>query len=398
MAPMSVLVVEACSSSSPGQSSRDAGTDGKTPGDSSTDAPAGDGVSDVVSDKPKVPVDAAKQMGWGDGGDGLDGPMADILIADQFNNRVIEINWQGKIVWTFGDGSSTPGPTSVVAPNDAERLPDGGTLISGSGLPSGTGSYGATEPACVNNGCPDNRVIIVDGTGAITWQYGQDGGVSGSGPDQLSAPVGAQMLSTGNVLITDQGNNRIIEVTEAMAIAWQFPPIGIDGASPDNLNSPNSAQRLSTGNTLIADENNNRVIEVTTAGDIVWQYPATPAPELLTTAAFASRLPNGNTLITDSGNSRVLEVTPSLAVTVVYNTATRAGSFPMPFPAHAVRLADGDTLISDQLNEQVIEVNTEGELIFTYGMIQVAGNGPDELSAPYDAKVIGDYTGLSALE
>jgi hypothetical protein len=60
-----------------------------------------------------------------------------------------------------------------------------------------------------------------------------------------------------------------------------------------------------------------------------------------------------------------------------------------------VRLADGDTLISDQLNDQVIEVNPKGELVFTYGVIQVAGDAAGELSAPYDAKVIGDYTGLS---
>ena len=46
----------------------------------------------------------------------------DLLIADQFNNRVIEINRNHQIVWSFGDGSSVAGPHSIVGPNDAERV------------------------------------------------------------------------------------------------------------------------------------------------------------------------------------------------------------------------------------------------------------------------------------
>jgi hypothetical protein len=48
-----------------------------------------------------------------------------IVIADQFNNRVIEIDPEThKIVWQFGDGSSVPGPNSIVGTNDAERFGD----------------------------------------------------------------------------------------------------------------------------------------------------------------------------------------------------------------------------------------------------------------------------------
>jgi outer membrane protein assembly factor BamB len=328
-------------------------------------------------------------------GDGVDGPGGDVMIADQFNNRVVEIDRRGNIIWHFGDGSSTPGATSVVAPNDAERLPNGDTLICGTGAPPSAGAaYGVTEAACAQNGCTDSRVLLVNSAGAITWQYGQ-AGVSGDGPGQLSTPVAARMLSTGNVLITDQGNSRVIEVNQkSMAIVWQYPT-GQDGGSP--LSDPNSAERLANGNTLIADEGNDRVIEIdASSGNIVWQYPTTPKPALLSGPAFASRLPNGNTLITDSGNSRIVEVSPSLAVVWTYVTNARGSSFPQPFPTHAMRLADGDTLISDQLNDQVIEVNPSGAIVFSYGVIQIPGNGPGQLQAPYDAKVVGDFTGLTA--
>jgi hypothetical protein len=52
-------------------------------------------------------------------------------------------------------------------------------------------------------------------------------------------------------------------------------------------------------------------------------------------------------------------------------------------------------LISDQFNDQVIAVNPQGQIVYTQGQIQVDGNGFDQLNAPYDAKVVGDFTGLT---
>jgi len=48
-----------------------------------------------------------------------------ILISDQFNNRVIEVNPDNhKIVWHFGTGSNTPGPDTIIGVNDAQRIGD----------------------------------------------------------------------------------------------------------------------------------------------------------------------------------------------------------------------------------------------------------------------------------
>ena len=127
----------------------------------------------------------------------------------------------------------------------------------------------------------------------------------------------------------------------------------------------------------------------------MWHY-GTPKGTELNGAAFASRLPNGNTLITDANNNRILEVTPGGQVAWQYVTNTRPGSVPSPQPTRAVRLKNGRTLISDQFNDQVIEVNPKGKIVFSQGQIGVAGTGFDELNAPYDAKVVGDYTGLTA--
>jgi outer membrane protein assembly factor BamB len=315
-----------------------------------------------------------------------------ILIADQFNNRVIEVDPQThKIVWRFGNGSDQPGPDSVVGTNDAERF-GSRTLISGTGTPPGL-------PGCSNttSGCPDNRVIIVDHRGRIVWQYGQ-AGVTGSGPDQLNTPVQSLRLASfpghpgSHVLITDQGNQRVILVDMKKRIEWQYGTTGVAGSGANQLDNPNSAEVLENGNILIADENNNRVIEITPRGWVVKQFTAHGT---ISGAAFASRLDNGDTLITDSNNNRIVEVDGKDRVVWQYFTNTSPGSNPTPLPTRAVRLKNGDTLISDQFNGRVIEITPSGQIVFQQGALNVPGKGHDQLNGPYDAKVIGDFTGLT---
>jgi len=310
-----------------------------------------------------------------------------VLIADQFNNRVLEVDPQtNEIIWSFGDGSSTAGPTSVVAPNDFQRV-GGLSLVAGTGAPPGS------ESTCPS-GCPDNRVMLINKNGKIVWQYGQ-AGVTGSDYNELNTPVQNTYLPGGDILITDQGNQRVIEVTPAKQIVWQQGKTGIAGSNFNQLNNPNSAELLDNGDILIADENNNRVIEVNRAHQIVWHYGG-PNSSKLNGAAFASRLPNGNTLITDSNNNRILEVTSAGKIVWEYVTNARLGSLPAPLPTRAVRLRNGNTLISDQFNDQVIEVNQFGVIVFSQGQIGVVGTAFNELNAPYDAKVVGDFTGLTA--
>ena len=137
----------------------------------------------------------------------------------------------------------------------------------------------------------------------------------------------------------------------------------------------------------VADENNNRVIEVTRHKDIVWEFSRG-----ISGAAFASRLPNGNTLITDSNNNRIVEVNSTGGTVWEFKRLPAPG---MNLPTRAVRLANGNTLISDQFNHQVIEVTPDKHTVFVQGKLGVPGNGVDELWGPYDAKVIGDFTGLT---
>ena len=328
------------------------------------------------------------------------------LIADQFNNRVIEVDPEGKIVWQFGKGPADFSRASIIGTNDAQRV-GVFTLMAGTGIPAGQ----PEAPNCTNgNGCLDNRVILVNPAGHIVWQYGEFG-VAGSGPNQLNTPVQNTWLPNKHVLITDQANERIIEVTHDKKIVWQYGTTGVSGLGPNLLNNPNCAELLENGHILICDENNNQALEVThtTPSSIVHSYTIAGGM-LFSGVAFASRLPNGHTLITDSNNARIVETDEAGNAFFQYFTNTDAASNSRclppptgctgPLPTRAIRLHNGNTLISDQYNHRVIEVDSNGAIAHSFGEIATLGYNTKSvasggLNSPYDAKHIGDYTGIT---
>jgi hypothetical protein len=348
-----------------------------------------------------------------DGGDGEFNERGNYLIADQFNNRVIEVEPNGKIVWQFGKGPQDFSEESIIGVNDAQRVGEF-TLMAGTGTPPNQ----PEAPNCTNSaGCLDNRVLLVDREGNTVWHYGQFG-VPGAGPNQLSTPVqntwvpvddeqknnkasrNERRIPQGHVLITDQGNGRIIEVRVSdNQIVWEY----------DGLNNPNCAELLKNGHILICDENNNQALEVTHTKPSTIVHAYTIAGGMLFSGvAFASRLPNRHTLITDSNNARIVETDENGTVFWQYFTNTDRNSNPRcingtctgPLPTRALRLHNGNTLISDQYNHRVIEVSPDLQIVRTFGKIALLGYDPESvedegLNSPYDAKRIGDYTGIT---
>ena len=312
-----------------------------------------------------------------------------ILIVDQLNNRVLEVNTNSHaIVWSFGDGGSVAGPTTIFAPHDAERF-GSLTYIACTGVPPGG------EPGCPS-GCPDSRVIAVTKRGRIVWQYGE-AGVTGSTNNLLNNPVSVRVLPHRHLLVTDQGNQRVIELSRKKDLIWQYGTTSVSGSASNQLNNPACTERRHNGATLIADQGNNRVIEVNNRDVVITQYDTLTDATALNGPAYAAHLQSpGRTLIADTLNNRIVEVDPNGSNLFEYVTSTRPGSVANPNPTRAVRLKKPrNTLITDQFNHQVIEIDPTGTVVWAFGNIGVAGNGTNELNAPCDAKVIGDYTSIT---
>lgn len=173
------------------------------------------------------------------------------LIADYSDNRIVEVDDQGRIVFVLEE---------IFGAWDAECLDSGNLLI--------------TEFSV-------SRVQEVNRKGETIWQF-----------EDLKNPYDADRLPNGNTLIADTFASRVIEVNPEGKIVWSY--------STDIR--PFDCDRLANGNTLIADVLKDRVLEVSPAGEVVWEAKGLP------NAHDADRLPNGNTLVTLRNKGAVMEI------------------------------------------------------------------------------------------
>ena len=111
-----------------------------------------------------------------------------------------------------------------------------------------------------------SRVAIFDmRAGVVVWAWGRG---------EIIGPHDAQVLENGNVLLFDNGVtrdwSRALEVDPMTnRIVWEFKA---DPPESFYTQSKGSVQRLPNGNTLLAESDNGRVIEVTSAGEVVWEF------------------------------------------------------------------------------------------------------------------------------
>lgn len=219
------------------------------------------------------------------------------------------------------------------------------------------------------------RVLIINSSGQITWEYGKFGSIQAN---KLKNPKFAVFTNNQNILITDTGNSKIIEVNGKKDTVWEFGT-GEAKYSDNTLNNPSACIKLPNNNYLITDTGNKRVIEVNLVGQIVWQYGDLKDikmfgkslwgsffdknTSLLFNPVFSQRLENGNTLISDTGNKRLIEVNPDKKI--VWEYPNKKGDKKEFF--------EGANFINKMSNGNIFytldkyyEMNPDGEVIWFY--------------------------------
>jgi sugar lactone lactonase YvrE len=221
-------------------------------------------------------------------------PEPDVLIADTFNNRVVEVPAGGGPQTTVGSGLSNPIGVAVDAAGDVYiadtgnhrvvKVPAGGgpqTTVGSEVSPDGVAVDATGDVFIADTG--NNRVVEVPAGGGPQVTVGSG----------LANPNGVAVDAAGDVYIADTGNNRVVEV-----------PVG---GGPQNsvgsgLSEPVGVAVDAAGNVFIADQGNNRVVEVPAGGG----SQSTVGSGLSSPAGVA--VDAGEVFIADSGNNRVVEV------------------------------------------------------------------------------------------
>ena len=202
------------------------------------------------------------------------------------------------------------------------------------------------------------------------------------GTHQASAWDNGGFNEPGNVLISDQFNNRAIEVNRDKQIVWSFgsgdPTLCNPG--PGTIIGLNDAERLSDGLTLLAGTGippntvtglpngcvDNRVIVVNHDGQIVWQYGQAgvtgSGPNELNVPVFAIQLPNHNIMIVDQSNERVIEVDKNTKQ-IVFSYGSPTSTL-LNNPNSVEQLPNGHLLIADENNNRAIEITRSGQIVW----------------------------------
>jgi sugar lactone lactonase YvrE len=249
----------------------------------------------------------------------------------------------------------------------------------------------------------NNRVRKIDAnTNIITTVAGN--GIAGFDGDNglaisasLDEPVGVAVDQSGNLLISDRGNNQIRRVDARTGNISTVAGNRISGFSGDNgpatqasLSAPTSLAVDKDGNLFIADTANNRVRRVdaisgmidTVAGNGKGAFLGDNGPPKAASLNNPRGLAvdeSGNLFISDSLNNRIRRVDSGMK-SIITVAGNGGGTFSgdnglaigasLNAPENIVLDASGNLLFSDRLNNRIRRVNISTGIITT-----IAGNG-----------------------
>jgi hypothetical protein len=280
---------------------------------------------------------------------------ADVLIADHLNNRLVIVDPQGRIRWSFPRRGDLAHGQRFLVPDDAFFSPDGRYII-------------ATQE--------DDQVISVIDVAArkIVYRYGTPG-VPGTGPNQLDNPDDAMMAPNGDIVSSDIKNCRIIMIKPPAHRPWR-----IIGHStniclhdpPQRFGSPNGAFPMTNGRYLVTEINGDWADEVSLTGHVSWSTH----PPGVAYPSDTNEIYPGRYLTTDySSRGQVVEFNARGRL------LWRFGG--LNHPSLALPLPNGDIMVNDDFNNRVIVIDPAAHrIVWQYGHTGAPGSAPGYLNDP----------------
>jgi hypothetical protein len=283
---------------------------------------------------------------------------AHLLIADRGNNRLLLLDSQNQIVWSYPSAYAAPPPGGFYFPDDAFFAAHGSEIVSNQ---------------------EQNETIVVIGfpSGKLLWSYGHPR-QGGSQPGYLRTPDDAYVLKNGDITVADADNCRILFLHPNGVVASQ---IGTTGSCihqpPISLGSPNGDTPLADGNVLISEINGSWVSEYTPLGGMAWTvklpvgYPSDPqqlGPDLYLLSDYSH--PGGFIEFTREG-------------TVVYRYQPPSGQGEMNQPSLTELLPSGVFMTNDDYRDRMVAIDPATQaLVWQYGVTDQPGTAPGMLNTP----------------
>ena len=275
---------------------------------------------------------------------------ANILIADRNNNRLLVVSPLGRLVW------ASPEPS----PSDAYFSKSGRSIIVTQHL---------------------KAVVLLRGvnSGRIDYSYGH-ASLPGSGNNRLRDPQTGHLTASGQIVIADLGNCRVLFVAKP-----RHTPVRTLGsgscvhAPPASFAGPDSAFPTSDGG-LVVTERSPGWIDV---------LSKTGAAVSLTRLASFSQAYDGNQyapgklIVTDRTHPGTVEELSAGSGKPIWTYSPKSGAGELNLPTLAIVLPNGDVLVADSGNDRVIVINpSTNKIVWQYGHTGTPGSAGGLLHTP----------------
>ncbi|MGA2016658.1 MAG: immunoglobulin domain-containing protein, partial [Opitutaceae bacterium] len=297
------------------------------------------------------------------------------------------------------------------------------------GVADGTGSaakfyfpYGVAVDASGNVYASDeagNTIRKITPSGVVTTLAGSPG-VAGSADGtgaaaQFNAPAGLAVDASGNVYVSDQGNDTIRKITPGGVVTTLAGTAGksgsADGTGPAaQFATPGNVAVDTGGNVYVADQLNDTIRKITPAGVVTTLAGDATVAGKNDGTGMGARFDNpygiavdgsDNVYVADTYNCTIRKITSAGVVTTLAGTAGAIGAkdgtgsaAQFNYPTGVAVDGEGNVYVADIDNDTIRKVTPSGVVTTLAGAVGLTGfadgtGAAAEFNAPIDVAVDG---------
>ncbi len=230
--------------------------------------------------------------------------------------------------------------------------------LAGLAVPSRTGRAGGRTPANARRTAGGRSAPADRSQGAATASFPPADFSAADPPPAWSGPLPYPLL------IADRGDHRLVEVSPAGSVLWQYP------AAPAGAAATAVAWSVDGTGVFAVGETQGVVEEVDMAsGRVLWQYGA--GAQSLNHPTAVAPAPGGDVLVADTRDCRLLTVSPAGRVVATWGAAQSGYCTSDPaagrlgYPESVDAVPGGDWLVGLAANDQIALLDASGRPVWS---------------------------------
>ena len=206
-------------------------------------------------------------------------------------------------------------------------------------------------------------------------------GSLGSADGQFNSPNGVAVDASGNVYVTDQGNNRIQKFTSTGTFITKWGAAG----SGDGEGQPVAVALNASGIFVyVTDRTNNRIQMFTSTGAFITQWGSTGSADGQFDYPFGVAVdPSGNVYVSDWNNIRIQKFT-STGTFITKWGSNGSGDGQFIRPGGIATDASGNVYVTDPNGQHIQKFTSTGTFVAKWGS---SGSGDGQFNFPEGAAV-----------